>query len=140
MLRGMHAGKVKQAQCMMQELAQQYTLKAAIATQATQPPPATQPQLALAEHQQQLFTSELAALVDTERQALESARSAQRSAQQAAQQAVSNAKSKLDNFQSDLEAQQALLRTCTGARCRGALSWWDASSLEHCRGSRETFA
>lgn len=106
-----HAGKVKQAQSMMHELAQQYSLNAAIASQA---PHATQSQLGLSEQQQQLFTSDLGALIDTERKALESLRSTQRSAQQAAQQAVSDAKSKLDNFQSDLEAQQALLRACTG--------------------------
>lgn len=102
---------------MMHELAHHYTLNAAIASQATQATQSTQAMLGLAEHTQQHFTSELAALVATERQALETLRGAQRSTQQAAQQAVSNAKSRLDNYQSDIEGKQALLRTCEGARC-----------------------
>ena len=114
---------------MMHELAQQYSLNAAIASQA---PHATQSQLGLSEQQQQLFTSDLGALVDTERKALESMRSTQRSAQQAAQQAVSDAKSKLDNFQSDLEAQQALLRACTGGRPPDDLLPSHRTSLLYC--------
>jgi hypothetical protein len=107
----MHAGKVKQAQCMMHDLAQQHSLSAVLASQNTQ---ATQGALGLAEHLQRQFTSELAALVATEQQALASLRATHRSTQQAAQQAVSNARSKLDNFQSDLQARQDALRSCEG--------------------------
>lgn len=91
MLESLHAGKVKQAQDMMHELASQHNLSAVIASQATQATQSTQAALGLSEQRQQRFTSELSALVDTERQALSSLRAAQRTAQQAAQQAVSNA-------------------------------------------------
>jgi DNA repair exonuclease SbcCD ATPase subunit len=111
----MHAGKVKQAQAMMLELAARHNFNASIASQATQATQSTQATLGLTDQSLQLFTSELEALVATETQAVASQRAMHRSLQQAAQQAVSNAKSKLDNYQSTIEAKQALLRTCEGA-------------------------
>lgn len=97
---------------MMHELAQQFNLSTVAPTQATQ---ATQ---GVAQQQQkELFTAELATLVDTERQALESLRAVQRSTQQAAQQAASDAKSKLDNYQSHLEGKQEQLRACERVHC-----------------------